>query len=135
MGCVDSHTLCGGSLLDAKWLQQAHAACPPPQSVFSCRIRLGRYWNETVDHPEEVLNRLEELDEKYGRDPLTSVKEIGRFGGDSTCSSSELISMASFSPDGTVMFGDGANGTDGKTYSGKRTCAEIHQRRHAVINP
>jgi taurine transport system substrate-binding protein len=93
------------TMIDGSFLQQATRTCS------SC-YPLGPYGNSFRTDHDSVLSELEGLDQQFTASPY-ALFEVGRQGGDSTCSEHETITTNI----GTI--GDPANALGGKTYSGR----------------
>jgi taurine transport system substrate-binding protein len=96
---------CGGTLLDATWLDRSQAAC---SNCYPVGPYAGSLANQT-----NLLEELERLDAESTKSPFASL-ELGRVAGDSTCQNHQVMEAS----DVGVTFGDGANARNGKSYSG-----------------
>jgi len=118
--CEDLDTFCGGDIIDGSYLKLARLDCE------ACLL-VGPYADSTFfvssssAGADLLLQTLEDLDDATNRTPY-AFQEIGRENGDSiACIYEQQIRIGENSPV-TGVFGDGANGEDGKSYSDELLC-------------
>jgi len=112
-GCQDPNSICGGDWWDGSYLGAALQECGQchPVGAYAAAGNFAR--------TDELLHTLEGLDVFFGRSPF-ALSEIGRDGGDSTCSGHVVVDSSSHGLVGSI--GDGANGVSGTSYSDNLNC-------------
>lgn len=99
--------VCHGDFLLGDFLLESQSI-----SCSNC-IQVGPYRNELAG-PNTLLSRLESLDSAWSKTGFAEY-EIGRNGGDSTCTGHVVFD----GPTRSSSFNDGAGASPGKSYSGE----------------